>query len=472
MQKSKLIELIKTLSNKELRHFDDYVQSPFFNKNDHVTALFQYLKKFHPDYEDKKLDKEYVFKKLFPKAKFYSQKLRNLMSELAKLLEGFLVLGELEKNSSQKDIWLLDVFTQRYLDKHFQHKLNEANKNQKRVPHHDSDYYHAQYSIENAAYSFSVVNSNRPVETNLQQVINNLDHYYLALKLRYSCAIFNRQSLLAVSYDVPMLDEILHFLENNKHDDIAAIALYHHLLLLLKNETQTHYEKLIALLDIHKNGLPTSELRQIYTALFNYFNKKLKSGNPEYLSKIFDLYKIMLEREIIFVEGYISPYQHFRNIVIAALRLGELPWAEQFIQDYSIRVVPERRENMVNYCMAELNFFKKDYQQTLNFLLSFEFQDAYNYVEHKRLLLKSYYELDEMEPFEALAHAFRNYLRRNKTISEYNKKSFHNFIRLLNKLYKARLDKSHVRQDLAHEITATDFVADSEWLLEKVKELK
>ena len=48
MEGSKLIALLRTFDSKELRAFAGFVQSPFFNKQEKVIHLFEYLKKLAP----------------------------------------------------------------------------------------------------------------------------------------------------------------------------------------------------------------------------------------------------------------------------------------------------------------------------------------------------------------------------------------------------------------------------------------
>ena len=66
MYKSKLISMMRTLSSRELGRFESYIQSPFFNKNEVVLALYEYVSKYHPDYSHKNLNKDNVVKVLFP----------------------------------------------------------------------------------------------------------------------------------------------------------------------------------------------------------------------------------------------------------------------------------------------------------------------------------------------------------------------------------------------------------------------
>ena len=90
MIKSNLIDLLRKLSTEELKEFGEYVRSPFFNKNQSTIKLLDYIRKYAPDFNDKKLGKELVYQKLFPGMKYNDGFTRTIMFNLAKLTEDYL----------------------------------------------------------------------------------------------------------------------------------------------------------------------------------------------------------------------------------------------------------------------------------------------------------------------------------------------------------------------------------------------
>lgn len=473
MQKTKLVEIIQALDDKEVKRFDDYVNSPFFNKSDKVVALFKFVRKYYPDFDHNRFTKENAYKASFgSKQKYSVQKLRNLMSQLAKLLEAFLVQLEIETDEDIQDVSLLKALDKKRIDKQFAQKYQELSKQKLAVVEKAANFYYMNHQIEEQAFNHNIKRNNRLNDTNLEDVVNNLDYFYLGYKLRYYCVMLNSQSVITVQHRMELFDQLLDYLKDNSFEHIPAIHIYYLLLLLLKEEDDVYYEELKGFLGEHHEVLPIMELRQVYTAIFNYLNKKLKGGESKYLKDIYELYKLMFERDILIHNGFINNHIHFRNALIAGLRFGELEWAENFIEKYSPLLIPLNRENLVNYSLAELNFHKKNYKQTLDYLLSFEFEDAYNYAEHKTLLAKTYYELEEDEPLFALTHAFRIYLHRDTNIAEHFQKTYHNFIRILNKLAKARFDPDSNVQDIEKELEELRYITNREWLLEKIIELK
>ena len=61
MFQSKLTKAVAELNAWELRHLQDYVHSPFCNKNEKVTCLFDHLITLAPEFSAENLDREIIF---------------------------------------------------------------------------------------------------------------------------------------------------------------------------------------------------------------------------------------------------------------------------------------------------------------------------------------------------------------------------------------------------------------------------
>ena len=91
MYTSKLIQLLRTLSYKEMKRLGKFVESPFFNENEEVVQLFSYIRSHLGEEAEKEaLSKERVFAALFPTEPFKDLRIRHLMSALNKLTKRFL----------------------------------------------------------------------------------------------------------------------------------------------------------------------------------------------------------------------------------------------------------------------------------------------------------------------------------------------------------------------------------------------
>jgi hypothetical protein len=170
-------------------------------------------------------------------------------------------------------------------------------------------------------------------------------------------------------------------------------------------------------------------------------------------------------------EGELSPW-YFKNIVNIALRVGEYDWAENFINQYSSMLPELLRENSLTYNLAQVFFFRKEYDKVLEQLRNVEYDDvAYN-LGSKAMLLATYYETDEMEPLYSLFESFRAYLNRHKDIPVNRRKNYGNLIRFTRKLTRIMPGDQSAVDKFKKELKETKNVASLNWLKEKLAELE
>ena len=202
----------------------------------------------------------------------------------------------------------------------------------------------------------------------------------------------------------------------------------------------------------------------------NFCIKRINKGEIGSLEEIFRLYKAIVEKGLIFEGNYVSQ-PDFKNIVTTGLRLGEVEWVSQFIEEYTPQLNPEFSENASTYSMAWVHFTRKEYDKALRMLLRVEFNDVYYHLDSKSLLMKVYYEMNEFDSFFSLVDAFKIYLRRNRFISDFQRETYHNFILLINKLMKIKAGRHPMSPALLNEIESTKPAADLVWLKAKGNEL-
>ena len=85
MNKSSLIEILRSFDKEELTKFEDFLNSPYHNKNRNTLRLFTVVKKYFPNFKSEELNKEIVWKKLFPDKDYNYGVMKNQIHELSKL---------------------------------------------------------------------------------------------------------------------------------------------------------------------------------------------------------------------------------------------------------------------------------------------------------------------------------------------------------------------------------------------------
>ena len=471
MQQSKLILLLKSLSKKELKEFQAFTASEFFNKNETLNLLLKNISEYQGHFDSPKLERETFFKKHYPTEVFEDQKFRYIQSDLTKLLEEFLAYNQYSKNEFGQKYFLLESLHQRNQDKYFLQELDSIKAINDKSPFRDAEYYFNQHKISELSYQFTSEKRNRAFDTSLQEVIDNLEITYLAKGFRYYCEMINRRNILSVEYNLSFFDEMVKYLENASFDFVPVIRIYRFIHKALTDpENKPNYYQLLSSLREHSKLFSQTEQRGMYVFAQNYCIKRINQGDSNALKDIFELYQLMVDNELIFEGNYVSQ-PDFKNIVTTGLRLGEVEWVNGFIEEFREKLNPEFSENAYTYSMAWIHFTKKEFDKALRMLLRVEFNDVYYHLDSKSLLMKVYYEMNEFDAFLSLVDAFRIYLRRNKFISDFQKETYSNFIQVINKLMKLKMRNQPITLTIHKDICATKPAADLHWLISKSEEL-
>jgi hypothetical protein len=89
-----------------------------------------------------------------------------------------------------------------------------------------------------------------------------------------------------------------------------------------------------------------------------------------------------------------------------------------------------------------------------------------------QILLKTYYETDAVETMYSLIDSFRTFLRRNKILSEAQRKGYMNLIKYMQQASRVRpRDKARLEK-LEKNVNEARPIADVGWLKEKIEALK
>jgi hypothetical protein len=481
MNNSKLLELHKTLTVIEKKRFAEYLDSPFFNTNSRVIRLNQLIAKAIESKKEADLDRKKAHEQLFGNDKYNDQNIRDVMSFLMRQLEDFISHQNIDKNKLLKKEHLLIELRERNLDKHFISNTNEYLKLLEEKKTHDADYFYERYLLEKELDHFFVRKEVRKSNESLQRKSDNLDSFYLSEKLKNLCDMINRKNIIAAEYKINMLDELLLYINKNIKEVQAtpAIYIYYKILLgLLESEVPQHFNELKTALDKHSRSFSKEEARQMYDYAENYCIKKINNGNQEYLAELFSIYESLLASEVIFEGNHLSQLD-YKNIVSVALRLNKFEWTKDFIENYKGRIPAKFRKNAYEYNLAVYYYGKKDYKNALKLLQQVEFTDAFYHLGAKWILLKIYYELDDVEPFYSMIDAYNVFLVRNKNISAYQRKVHQNFVKYTKQAFDLKLKGSSLSKTnfekaiikLKERINQEKNDTNLSWLLERVEEL-
>ncbi|MCR9287225.1 MAG: hypothetical protein NXI23_07585 [Bacteroidetes bacterium] len=466
MEKSKLIQVLKTFSTSELREFKDFVASPFFNKNQELILFYGYIKKNAPSFSLKKIKKEVVYQTVFPNQNYDEKHLKYLMSFLLKLAEEFIGLKKYQSNKIRLKYNILEACIDRKLDKSYADIYRKATKELENHPYRDTNFYFEKHLLAEVGNRYLGKKNVRKFNEKLREIADNFDFYYLGKKLKLTCEMLNQKKFLSGDYHSNMLEELQNYLQKFPYEDVPIITVYLTILKTLTHEDNiAHFEKLKSDLNTYSNLFEVEEMKQIYIHTINYCIRKIRQKEERFVEEALNLYMNGIETKLLFEGDFLSPWT-YNNIIKLGLRLGRYDWTETAIKTYHTALEEPFRDSAFNYSLADLYYHKQDFNKALLHLREVEYSDIFFALDAKVMLLKIYFEKSEKEALHSLIISFKTYLKRNKLISNTMRETYLNFTILL-----AQLDKNqfHPITDLKEKIINSELLVDRKWLLEQLK---
>ncbi|HND89817.1 MAG TPA: hypothetical protein PK971_15900, partial [Saprospiraceae bacterium] len=301
---------------------------------------------------------------------------------------------------------------------------------------------------------------------NLQATSDLMDAAFVARKLRLACLALSHQSVYKTDYDMGLLEPVLNYLTHSDLEQKPTIRLYFHCYhFLAEPGAEGHFDRFRELLYAHADILPPDELRTLYLLAINFGIKKVNEQQGAWLRTTLDLYAHALERHLLLENGHISRFA-FNNIVAIALRLGELDWTEQFVQQHQSFLEKQHRRSTAALNLARVAYARRDYGTALLQLQQAADRDVFSNLQAKTLQLKIFYDTGEWETLESHLASMKIYIRRHARIA-YQRD---NYLRIL--LYTRLLmqvDRSHPEAlaQLQARIAAEPLLTEKDWLLEQ-----
>jgi hypothetical protein len=466
MLKSALFQVLESLSQKEMRELGRFIRSPYINRRNEVSRLYDFIAKNISISEDT-LRKEKIWKYVFPGKEYDDKEMRYAMSFLLKATRQFLIYQELNNDKVQSQVLLCRSLRHRGLGKFFEKEIEKTIKWQENQPYRNTRFHYNNYLIQLEQGEYQSQKTRRG-DLPLQKLSDELTYFYIADFLRQTCTILTHQTVSIRSYDLNLLNEVLSHVETNDYSFAPAIRIYYcgyKALSDLNNED--HFKELKTLITKHWSNFPPNESREIYLMAINYCIKRLNKGDREYVREGFDLYRSGLQNDVFLEDKYLSSFT-YKNISRLGLYLGEFDWVEKFLNHYKKLLYPQTRENTYLYNLAFFYFQKPDYDNAMELLQKVDFDDVLNNLDARRMLLRIYYELGEYDPLDSLLDSFKTYISRQKDIG-YHKDNYLNLIRFVKKMIRSDLSNSSVKIKLIEEINITPAFPEQNWLLKQLE---
>lgn len=463
MQKSKFIEIFTTLSKVEQNRFKKWVDSPYHNQQQSLKRLLDYFLTTN----SYTYTWEAAHEATFPKQKVNVQKLRNHLSYLQQLLEDFLIYEHLEQSPQQKQQLLLSIYRERKASKGFQATARKQQLRLEKEPYRNIAHYYSEYCLQEEQYLFWE-QQKRLENKNLQEVLDSLDTYYLANKLKYCVIALSHQQFFSTHYQLHYIEDMLKEVEEGNWLQIPTIAVYYYSYQALADSNNIEAcQQLKTTFLKYWDLFESKELKEFYLITINFFIKQLNYGYIAFAEEVFSLYQSGLEHGVFIQQEQLSRFT-YKNIVAVGIKCKAYTWVEEFIENYIEYLPKPHQSTYAAYNKAKLYYQTKNYKKAMSCLQAIEPIDRELIVDSKVTLMKIYYELEEYNALEALLESFGMYIKRNKELSAYHKTNYKILIKYFRKLQQYNFYEEATRLALIKKIEEEAQLPERQWLLKQL----
>lgn len=478
MNRSKLEELLRQLDEQKLKHFGEFILSPYHNKNKNLIKLYNYFSKSKFKEPDYKISKPEVYSYLFSGRNFNKQKIELLLSEFKSLLVEFILTEELRSNSQViKNDMLLKLFDSGSLTKNYESTLKEIRKLYQLDLNRTYRYYFYKLNAEFNYANLNILNIMYGRDKNkLQLLEENANLLFMEIKLELLILILRhiKECGKDLGYKIWQKENIIKYITSNleliKKEHPVIFALYMITRLYTTKNSDKYYIDLKTYLYENFNKFSPEMVRDLFTELNNYCDDRLIINRQKYSKEMFEIYRILDEKQI-YTKLRVIEHFDFMNAIYLGLEQKQKSWVKSFYNKYKDKIDPALKNDLISLTKANIMFDDGNFSDALtelNYITSNEF---YFYIRIKLLRAKIYFEINDIESARYIIDSLKHYIKRNSDKLKITSEVIRNFIEYFNILLRLK-EKSSSENNLKilKKIRAEQNIVAKFWLIDKFKE--
>ncbi|MBK7253037.1 MAG: hypothetical protein IPI04_03740 [Ignavibacteria bacterium] len=486
MNKTSFLDIMRALNKEELKRFEAFLNSPYFNTRNNVVNLFSSIKKYAPEFTHKMLDKEEVWKKLFPGKKYNYGILKNIIYDITKLAERFLEVEDLNYNEMQRMQNLLNKLGEKHLENIFLNKYNTFEKNFLKSSKFYDNFFQRLCRTESSQIHSSGLQSKPLLKINFYTYIgtsifdfivkfgNNFNNVYIeeAEHNQSSSTEFIRLFSKTIFND-KTLEEYFNKMNAGSDRNFKISNIFFRMIKCYMNpeSTELYFEFKKTLFENDKY-ISEAALRGLYACLGSTLDncKDLSKINKN--RELFELICHLNEKNIFLsAAGKVIPSLYLLAVKTAGA-LKETAFIEKMISEFLPRINPDLLNNFTIFSRTFLYFSKNEFDKSMEFSNKLSIDSFQMKYILKNLQIIISFEKDDFIMFQYLSDAHKHFLSNNKSVSSSYKESNMKFLNYTNSLFKLRESKNKTEIGFTERKIHDDTFVNKQWLIEKLKEIR
>ncbi|MEO8514153.1 MAG: hypothetical protein ABI543_11365 [Ignavibacteria bacterium] len=490
MTKNKAYLVLASLNPAEMKAFELFISSPYYNSNKAVIKLFELIRKHVQKEPGNPLKEEDLFLKLYPGKKYNYGIMKNLVSELFRQSEKFLAVHPQEGDTGhdfEEGLKRLRNYNTRSLDKlfHAEYKQLERSleysvlspdiyKNKFRLVEAMYKYYTRRSKYTGAAdtlYPMSIYNTCSIIST-IKQDVAGME--YLESQLN-SIPPVNVTDALYRNFDFETFLKEIKGLDAEHFDyinlQVKLMKLYN------ERDNLENYNELRELILRNIEKFSNAEKWFLSSALFNFvLSKYITASSNELMNELGEIRRIQLEH-VKFNRDGLGPLQAgvFRNIIELFVLLGNIEFALEIIDKHSGELEEDKRKGILSYSMAIIEESRGNNEKALKLLRDVDFSDYQAKFSAKMVAIIAFYNLGYIEEGISALDSMKHFLRDNTEFAEPVKLNLAARVSTIERLFKIKANPEKYSPDdisALEETALTYFSARKDWFFNKTAELR
>lgn len=487
MKKSKLITLLSAFTKEEIKVFEKFISSPYFNNGRNFKPLYKILKAHHPEFDDPDLTEEKLFKKLYPK-KIYDKKsavsIRVLESQLAAMAERFLQIEEFERDDSLKRSAYLHNLNRKgkygLVTEYAKKFLNELDAEKIGFSHYFSQYLLRQevgaYHFETNSRESEFLENNivRKIDSALLIFISKLIYFYEELSVYPSKKLPESELLNEFENCFDVEKFMSNIKQSNLLDSDYLLMLFYSYKITVDRKDGESYKNLKDLLFKLKDKINYYFEFEFFIKLMNFCSFQQLGEKDHYHNQYLEIYNVLIKDAP--KERYEDVFnlRAVRNFVRMMVYFGRFDELENYIKSYSQHFSEDIKEDCINYAHVSIAFTKNNFEECLETISKHTFNIPMMIKDMKIMKLQSCYELCYYESLYSEIDSYRHFLSATlgipKDFIENDKRFLKYFHRLARIKEKRDLYALHELNDDLKKLNSSNIFIN--WIELKIKELK
>lgn len=466
MLSPKLAGLLETLDKRSVDRFCKFVASPYFTDKKELQLLLPFCLP-----SSKQINKEDVWQHIFPDRPYEDLAIRRYLSDLIQLFFQFTALEQWQSNNHRVGNELLEAFSEPPYQRWYASLADKQNRRLHEPRPVKADDFYQRFRFYRIGLEQKENTANhKEARQELESADENLELFFAAEKLRLFADSLGYAQFMPEKADIHFPESLQDWLSQKGHHNqpltkayLMVVGLYN------SDDADQTFHQLKAMMTEDYRFFSLNDQKALFIHLYNYcIVNKINKGDHSYYDELFELFQLGLERGILLDEGKLGE-STYRNIITVALRVKAFQWVEVFIRDYTERLPIQQQKNALDYNLAKVYFHQRQFDRVIGQLSLVEYSDMQYALGSRLLLLKTYFEMDELRSLDSLLDAFRIFLRRKSRLSKPVKDQYLHLLRLVKKLaFVQPFEKEKLKQ-IQVQIEESNSI-EKNWLLEKAQE--